>query len=68
MPFPHPKSRKDNYGNGDIPDNGRVIWNLFERTINIADYRDGKNDVNPAKNRAFSGVIHDRELLIGKSA
>jgi len=59
VPFPHPKPRKDNYGNGDIPNHGRVIWNLFERTINITDYRDGKNDVNPAKNRPFSGVIHD---------
>jgi hypothetical protein len=59
VPFPHPKPGKDNYGNGDIPNQGGVIWNLFERTINITDYRDGKNDVNPAKNRAFRDVIHD---------
>ena len=59
MAFPHPQSRKDNYRNGDKPNNGGVVWNFLKRTINITDYRNGTDDMNPAKNRTFDGVIHD---------
>jgi len=58
MAFPHPKSRKGNDRKSDIPNNGGVIWKFFEGTINISDYRNGKDDVNPAKNRTFGGVTH----------
>jgi hypothetical protein len=60
MALPHPQSRKDHYRNGDIPNNGSVVWKFFKRTINIAGYRNAKDDVNPAKNRTFGGIIHDR--------
>jgi hypothetical protein len=63
MAFPHPKSRKDNYRKEDIPNSGGVIWNFFKRTINITDYRNAKDDVNPAKNRTFGGIIHLIHLL-----
>jgi hypothetical protein len=59
LAFPHPQSRKDNYRKGDIPNNGGVIRNLFKRTVNITDYRNAKDDVNPAKNRTLSGIFHN---------
>jgi hypothetical protein len=56
MAFPHPESRKNKDRKEDKPNSGGVIWNLFERTVNITEYRNGKDDVNPAKNcpRAWS--------------
>ena len=59
MALPHPQSRKNHYRKEDKPNSRGVIWNLFKRTINVADYRNGKDDVDPAKNRAFGGLIHD---------
>src|SRR5438876_7715370 len=59
MAFPHPKPRKDKYGNEHKPSRGRVVWNLFKRTINITDYWNGQDEVNPANNRTFSGLFHD---------
>jgi hypothetical protein len=53
MVFPHPKSRAKNYGKEDKPNSGRVVWNLFKRTIDIADYRSAKDNVNRAKNRTL---------------
>jgi hypothetical protein len=65
MAFPHPKSSKNKYRNGDKPNHGGVVWKFFKRTINITDYRNAKDDVNPAKNRTFGGIIHDWCLFIG---
>jgi hypothetical protein len=48
--FPHPKSGKDNERNGDKSNHGSVVWNLFKWTIDISDYRNGEDEVNPAKN------------------
>src|SRR5207248_223317 len=59
MAFPHPKSREDHYRNEDIPSSGGIVWNLVKRTINIAEYRNGKDEVNPAKNRTFDALVHD---------
>jgi len=59
MAFPHPKSRKDHYRNDDKPNPVGVLWNFFKRTINITEYRNAKDDVNPAKNRTFGGIFHD---------
>jgi len=58
MAFPHPKSRKENYRKEDIPNSRGVIWNLFKRAIYITDYRNTKDDVNPAKNGTFGGFFH----------
>src|SRR4030095_11401318 len=58
MAFPHPQSRKGNYRNGDIPNYGCVVWKFLKRTINITDYRNAKDDVNPAKNRTLGGILH----------
>jgi hypothetical protein len=59
MAFPHPKSRKNKHRNRDKPNNGGVGWKFFKRTINRTDYRNAKDDVNPAKNRTFGGIFHD---------
>jgi hypothetical protein len=59
MALPHPKSRKEHYRNDDKPNTGGVLWNFFKRTINITEYRNAKDDVNPAKNRTFDGIFHD---------
>lgn len=70
MAFPHPKSRKDNYRNSDIPNHGGIVWKFFKRTINITDYRNAKEDVNPAKNGTFGGIIHNWfvDLFIDEAA
>lgn len=59
MPFPHPKSREDDHGKGNKPNDGSVVRKLFKRTINVTRYRNGKDEVNPAHNRTFGGVAHD---------
>src|SRR6266849_3867318 len=59
MAFPHPQSREDNYRHEDKPSSGGVVWDLFKRTINIPDYRNAKDNVNPSKNRTFGGLFHD---------
>src|SRR5260370_4654793 len=60
MAFPHPQSRKDHYRKEDIPSWGGIARKFFKRTINITEYRNAKDDVNPAKNRALGGIIHGR--------
>ena len=62
--MPHPKSRQDDHRNGGKSNNGGVIGNLFERTINITDDRNAENQVNPAKNRTLGGIRHDRLLIV----
>jgi len=59
MAFPHPKPRKEHYGHDDKPNTGGVHWNYFKRTINITDYRNAEDDVNPSNNRTFGGLFHD---------
>jgi len=63
MAFPHPKSGEDHSRNDDEPNPGGVVWKSFERTIDIAEYRNGKDDVNPANNRTFGGIFHDEFVL-----
>src|SRR2546427_5599295 len=59
MAFPHPKSRKDKCRNEDKPSSGGVVWNFIKRTINIAGYRNAKDDMNRAKNPTFCALAHD---------
>jgi hypothetical protein len=63
MAFPHPQSRKDKYRNEDKPSGWGVVWNLVKRTINVTDYRNAQDDVNPASNRTFGGITHMQVLL-----
>jgi len=59
MAVPHPKSRKDNYRKEDKPNSGGVVWKFFKRTINVTEYRNAKDNVNPAQSRTFGGIIHN---------
>jgi hypothetical protein len=59
MTLPHPQSRKDKYREEEITNSRGVIWDFFERTIDITGDRNGKDDVNPAEDRTCSGIIHD---------
>src|SRR5262249_22513900 len=58
MALPHPQPRKGNYRSSHIPNNGGVVWKLFKRTIDVTDYRNGKDNVYPAKNRTFGGIAN----------
>jgi hypothetical protein len=62
MALPHPQSRQDHYRKEDKPGCGGVAGKLFKRTIDITQYRNAKDDVNPAKNRAL-GRITDHDCL-----
>ena len=57
--LPHPKSRKDHHRQKDKPHRRGVVWYLVKRTINITDYGNANDDVNPAKNRAYCGFSHN---------
>src|SRR5258708_5210314 len=58
MAFPHPQSQ-NHCRKEDIPGWGSVIWKFFKRAIDITEYRNAKDDVNPANNRTFGGFFHD---------
>jgi hypothetical protein len=68
MAFPHPQSRKDHYRKEDIPSCGGIVWKFFKRTINITEYRNGKDDVNPTKNRGLKGMAGTTGLEPAASA
>src|SRR4029077_19031033 len=51
MAFPQPESRKGECRHEDKPSSRGIVWDLFKRTINITEYRNAKDNVNPSKNR-----------------
>src|SRR4051812_17569299 len=57
MAFPHPQSGKDHNRNKDIPSEGRVLRKFFKRTINITEYRNAEDEVNPANNRTCEASV-----------
>jgi hypothetical protein len=59
MAFPHPYSRNDHYRKKDKPGSGSVAWKFFKRAVNVAEYRNSNDDVNPAKNRSYGALVHD---------
>jgi hypothetical protein len=50
MAFPHPKPRKEQYRKKNIPNTGGVVVSIRRRIINVTEYRNTTDDVNPAKN------------------
>jgi len=64
MAFPHPQSRKNHDRKEDIPSWRGIAWKFFKRTIDITDDRNGKDEVNPSKNRPFGGFFHDEYDLL----
>src|SRR6266853_6932388 len=63
MAFPHPQSREEHHRNDDKPNTGGVLWNVFKRTVDITEYRNAKDHVNPANNRTLDGIFHDCFVL-----
>src|SRR6266852_1952218 len=61
--FPHPQSRNQQYGEKDIPNSPSVVWSIRRRIINVTEYRNATDNVNPAKNRTFGSLLHDEILL-----
>ncbi len=57
-------------GKEDIPSRRGIAWKFFKRTIDIAEYRNAEDDVNPAENRTFGDFFHDEFALhfIGDTA
>src|SRR4051812_17787240 len=68
MAFPHQKSRQGNDRKGDKPNHRGIVGKFCKWTIDIADNRNAKDEVNPAKNRAFGGVSHWVYSLLSSSA
>jgi hypothetical protein len=58
MAFPHPQSGKDHDREKDKPSRRSITRKFVERTVNVAEYWNGKDEVNPAKNHSFGGVTH----------
>jgi len=59
MAFPHPQSRKEQYRKKDIPDTEGVVVSIRRRIINVPEYRNATDDVNPAKNRPCGTLAHN---------
>src|SRR5208282_5458048 len=57
--FPHPQPRKEQDRKNDIANREGVVWSIRRRIINVTEYRNAKDNVNPAKNRTFSRFFHD---------
>ena len=47
--LPHPQSRKKNHREKEKPNGGSIVGNFFKRAVNVPDYRNAKDDVDPAK-------------------
>src|SRR2546423_1701601 len=54
----HPISRKNNYRREDKPSNSGVVWKFSKRTVNVTEYRNRNDKVNPAEYRTFGGVTN----------
>jgi hypothetical protein len=59
MALPHPKTRNEKYRKENKPNCRGVVWNFFKRTVNITEYWNATDDVNPAQNRPFDPLVHD---------
>ena len=63
MAFPHPPSRKSHRWKEDIPGWTSVARKFFKRTIDITQYRNTKDEVNPPNNRTLRDILHDDLVL-----
>jgi len=62
--LPHQQSRNDHYRKEDKPRCGGIVGKFFKRTINITEYRNGNDDVDPAKNRTLGGITDHIAILL----
>jgi hypothetical protein len=49
MLIPHPQSRKEQQRKKEIPNTEGVVRSIGGRIVNVAEFRDATDDVNPAK-------------------
>jgi hypothetical protein len=59
MAFPHPQSRNKQYRKKEKPDTAGVVVSIRRRIIDVAEYRNTEEDVNPAKNPARHTSVRD---------
>lgn len=59
MAFPHPQSGNDHDRKEHIPSWRGVAGKFFKRAVDIAEYRNGHDEVNPANNRTLGGIFHE---------
>jgi hypothetical protein len=64
MTFPHPQPRKDHDRDEDKSGTECVTWKLIKWAIDIAEYRNAEDEVNPAKNRTLGSFFHDEHMLL----
>ena len=63
MALPHPESRKDKDGQKDKPNGGGIVWEFFERAVDVAENRNAEDEVSPARERTLGGRFHDRFVI-----
>ena len=63
MAFPHPQSRKDHDRNEDKSSPEGIVRKSLKRTIDIAEYRNSRDNVNPAKNRTCGSLTHNSSSI-----
>src|SRR5580693_4417915 len=68
MAFPHQQSGKDHERKEDEPGRRCVLWKLFKRTVEISVYRNGDDDVNPAKNRTRRDICSHGQVSFSTAA
>src|SRR5215469_9740088 len=59
MPLPHPEPRKENYRNEHKSRSGSIARNFVKWAVDITEYRNPEDDVNPAKNPTLGALAHD---------
>jgi hypothetical protein len=59
MAFPHPQASKDHDRKKNIPGWRSIAWKFFKRTIDVTHDRNGKDEVNPAKNGTCDTSVRD---------
>jgi hypothetical protein len=57
MALPHPQTGKDHDRNEDIPGTRGVLRKFVEWTVDVTEYRDAEDQVNPSENRARQASI-----------
>jgi hypothetical protein len=56
--LPHPQTREQNNRKVEIPEKGNVLHGFLRRPINVSNYKQAKDDVNPPEDRSFGVGVH----------
>ena len=63
MPLPHHQSGKDKDGEEDISYCRSIVRNLFKWAIDVTDYRNSKDDMDPPKDCSLRSIADHSNLL-----